>query len=94
MQLRSYSEHTQLVYGRVVREFLSYTGKDVKILYEHDVRNYVLHLMKSGLNKRTINCYQAAIRFFFWRYFESLHELLANASDEDRQSASGNSFAG
>ncbi len=28
MQLRSYSEHTQRVYGRVVREFLSYTGKD------------------------------------------------------------------
>jgi len=48
-----------------VREFLSYTCKDVKVLDEHDVRNYVLHLMKSGLSKRTINCYQAAIRFFF-----------------------------
>ncbi len=35
MQLRSYSEHTQLVYGRVVREFLSYTGRDVKVLDEH-----------------------------------------------------------
>ncbi len=32
-----------------MRELLSYTGKDVKVLDEHDVRNYVLHLMKSGL---------------------------------------------
>ncbi len=65
MELRSYAKHTQLIYGRVVREFLSYTGKDVKVLDEHDVRNYVLHLMKNGLSKRTINSYQAAIRFFF-----------------------------
>ncbi len=65
MQLRNYSEHTQRVYGRVVREFLSCTGKSVEVLDEQDVRNYVLHLMGSGLSKRTINSYQAAIRFFF-----------------------------
>ncbi len=65
MQLRSYSENTQRVCGRVVREFLSCTGKDVEVLDEQDVRNYVLHLMRSGLSKRTINSYQAAIRFIF-----------------------------
>ncbi len=32
---------------------------------EQDVRNYVLQLMKGELSKRTINSYQAAIRFFF-----------------------------
>ncbi len=65
MQLRNYSEHTQRVYGRVVREFLSYTGKTVEVMDEQDVRKYVLHLMESGLSKRTINSYQSAIRFFF-----------------------------
>ncbi len=61
MQLRSYSEHTQWVYVRVVWEFLSCTGKDVEVLDEQDVRNYVFHLMQSGLSKHTINSYQAAI---------------------------------
>ncbi len=53
MHLRNYSEHTQGGYGRVVREFLSYTGKTVEVMDEQDVRKYVLHLMGSGLSKRT-----------------------------------------
>jgi len=65
MQLRNYSEHTQLAYGRAVREFLNRTGKAVEVLDEQDVRNYVMHLMGSGLSTSTINSYQAAIRFFF-----------------------------
>lgn len=65
MQLRAYSEHTQEVYGRAVRKFLSYSGKSVEMLDEHDVRDYVLHLMNGNLSKGSINTYQAAIRFFF-----------------------------
>ena len=65
MQLRGYAEHTQEVYGRVVGKFLNYSGKSIEALDEHDVRNYVLHLMDSSLSKRSINTYQAAIRFFF-----------------------------
>ncbi len=64
MQLRSYSEHTQRAYGRVVRDFLSCAAKDVEVLDEQDVRNYVLSLMRSWLSKRTINSNQATIRFF------------------------------
>lgn len=65
MQLRAYSEHTQDVYGRAVRSFLSFSGKSAESLNEQDVRNYVLHLMSSSLSKGSINTYQAAIRFFF-----------------------------
>lgn len=65
MQLRSYSYHTQEVYGRVVRDFLAFSGKPVELLNEQDVRNYTLHLMKGKLSKNSINTYQAAIRFFF-----------------------------
>ncbi len=65
MQLRSYSPHTQEVYGRAVRGFLTFSGKPAEALNEQDVRNYVLHLMKGQLSRRSINTYQAAIRFFF-----------------------------
>ena len=65
MQLRGYTEHTQEVYGRVVGKFLNFSGKSIEALDEHDVRNYVLHLMSSDLSKSSINTYQAALRFFF-----------------------------
>lgn len=65
MRLRAYSEHTQDVYGRAVRNFLSFSGKSAESLNEQDVRSYVLHLMNSSLSKGSINTYQAAIRFFF-----------------------------
>ncbi len=65
MQLRAYSDHTQEIYGRAVRGFLTFSGKSAEMLNEQDVRNYVLHLMKGKLSKRSINTYQAAIRFFF-----------------------------
>ncbi len=65
MQLRSYSDHTQEVYGRAVRGFLAFSGKPAEALNEQDVRNYVLHLMKGNLSRSSINTYQAAIRFFF-----------------------------
>lgn len=55
MQLRSYSEHTQDVYGRAVRKFLNFSRKPVEKLNEQDVRVYTLHLMDSGLSKRSIN---------------------------------------
>ena len=65
MRLRAYSEHTQDVYGKAVRNFLSFSGKSAESLNEQDVRSYVLHLMNSSLSKGSINTYQAAIRFFF-----------------------------
>ena len=65
MQLRSYSDHTQNVYGRAVRDFLVFSGKPADELNEQDVRNYILHLMRGALSKSSINTYQSAIRFFF-----------------------------
>ncbi len=65
MQLRSYSDHTQEVYGRAVRSFLTFSGKPAETLNEQDVRNYILYLMRAKLSKSSINTYQAAIRFFF-----------------------------
>ncbi len=65
MQLRSYSDHTQNVYGRAVRDFLAFSGKPADELNEQDVRNYILHLMRGALGKSSINTYQSAIRFFF-----------------------------
>lgn len=65
MQLRGYSEHTQDVYGRAVRNFLNFSRKPAESLNEQDVRNYTLHLMNGNLSKGSINTYQAAIRFFF-----------------------------
>ncbi len=65
MLLRSSSDHTQEVYGRAVRGFLTFSGKAPEALNEQDVRNYTLQLMKGKLSKSSINTYQAAIRFFF-----------------------------
>ncbi len=65
MVLRSYSRHTREVYGREAKKFLVFSGKTVEELTEEDVRRYVLHLMAGSLSKKTINTYQAAIRFFF-----------------------------
>ena len=65
MQLQAYSEHTQDVYGRVVRDFMNFSRKPAESLNEQDVRNYTLHLMNGNLSKGSINTYQAAIRFFF-----------------------------
>lgn len=65
MWLQAYSKHTQDVYGKAMRNFLSFSGKSAESLNEQDVRNYVPHLMNNSLSKGRINTYQAAIRFFF-----------------------------
>ena len=57
MQLRAYSKHMQDVYGRAVRNFLSFSEKSAESLNEQDVRSYVLHLMNSSLGKDSINTY-------------------------------------
>ena len=57
MRLRSYSEHTQDVYGRAVRNFLNFSGKPAETLNEEDVRNYTLYLMSGNLSKGSINTY-------------------------------------
>ena len=64
MQLLEYSERTQDVYGRAVRNFLNFIRKPAELLNEKAVRNYSLHLMNGSLSKGSINTYQAAIRFF------------------------------
>lgn len=45
MQLQGYSEHTQGVYGRVVRDFLNFSRKPAESLNEQNVRNYMLVLL-------------------------------------------------
>lgn len=65
MWLQTYSEHTQDVYGKAMRNFLSFREKSAESLNEQDVRNYVPHLMNSSLSKGRTNTYQAVIQFFY-----------------------------
>ncbi len=65
LRLRSYSSHTMRTYEREVRNFLEFTGKPEDEINEQDVRTYILYLMECPLEKKTINTYQGAIRFFY-----------------------------
>ncbi len=66
MALKNFTLSTQEDYFRFVKRFLDFTGKDAMCITYADIRKFIFH-MKDAENKKaaTINCYTAAIRFFF-----------------------------
>lgn len=66
MALKNFTLSTQEDYFRFVRRFLDFIGKDAMCITYADIRKFIFH-MKDAENKKaaTINCYTAAVRFFF-----------------------------
>jgi len=66
MILKNFTISTCEDYYRFVKRFLDLTGKEAMSITYADVRKFIFH-MKDVENKKpsTINCYTAAIRFFF-----------------------------
>lgn len=66
MALKNFTLSTQEDYFRFVKRFLDFAGKDAMCITYADIRKFIFH-MKDTENKKaaTINCYTAAIRFFF-----------------------------
>ena len=66
MALKNFTDSTRIDYYRFVCRFLEFTGKEAMSITYADIRNFIFHL-KDVENKKasTINCYTAAIRFFF-----------------------------
>ncbi len=66
MALKNFTLSTQEDYFRFVKRFLDFTRKDAMCITYADIRKFIFH-MKDVENKKaaTINCYTAAIRFFF-----------------------------
>ena len=63
--IRGLSPGTYYTYKRAIDLFLNWSGKPYEELAEMDFRNYLLYLINRGdLTTATINCYNAAIRFF------------------------------
>jgi site-specific recombinase XerD len=66
MSLKNFTDSTCNDYFRFVARFLDFSGKEAMSLTYADIRKFIFH-MKDAENKKasTINCYTAAIRFFF-----------------------------
>lgn len=66
MILKNFTASTQEDYYRFVKRFLDFTCKEAMSITYTDIRRFIFH-MKDVENKKpsTINCYTAAIRFFF-----------------------------
>lgn len=66
IQLRGLSKNTHDSYLTHARMFLDYCNRPIEELTEMDVRRFLGQLVvEKKLKPRTINCYSAAIRFFF-----------------------------
>lgn len=64
--LRGLSKHTMASYMLNTRIFLEYCNRPVEQLNEHDIRDFLYHLIKEKKVKpQTVNTYSAAIRFLF-----------------------------
>lgn len=66
MKLKNFTTSTCEDYYRFVKRFLLFSDEDAMSLTYADIRSFIFH-MKDVENKKpsTINCYTAAIRFFF-----------------------------
>lgn len=66
MSLKNFTQSTSEDYCRFVLRFLNFTGKEAMSITYADIRRFIFH-MKDEEHKKasTINCYTAAIRFFF-----------------------------
>lgn len=66
MALRNFTASTHEDYFRFVKRFLDFTDREAMSITYADIRRFIFH-MKDMENRKpsTINCYTAAIRFFF-----------------------------
>lgn len=66
MALKNFTQSTSEDYYRFVLRFLNFTGEEAMSITYADIRRFIFH-MKDEEHKKasTINCYTAAISFFF-----------------------------
>ncbi len=65
LELRDLQPSTIQQYNRSVRRFLKRVGCDERRFNADEVRSFLLEMRASGLASNTINCYHAALRFWF-----------------------------
>ena len=65
IRLRGLALHTNQVYVACVSKFLDYSQVPINELDTQHARTFLSHLADCKLAPSTINCYAAAIRFFF-----------------------------
>lgn len=66
MTLKNFTMSTRQDYYRYVVRFLDFTGKDAMSITYADIRRFIFYMLDAQERKAsTINCYTAAIRFFF-----------------------------
>lgn len=65
LQLRDLQPSTILQYTRSVRRFLKRVGCDEQRFNTDEVRTFLLELRGAGCASNTVNCYHAALRFWF-----------------------------
>lgn len=66
MSLKNFTKNTCTDYYRFVNRFLVFTNKEAMSITYADIRKFIFHLKDTENRKpSTINCYTAAIRFFF-----------------------------
>jgi site-specific recombinase XerD len=66
MALKNFTSSTKDDYYRFVKRFLTFTGKEAMTITYADIRKFIFHMKEvDGKKASTINCYTAAIRFFF-----------------------------
>lgn len=66
MTLKNFTMSTRQDYYRYVVRFLDFTGKDAMSITYADIRRFIFYMADAQERKAsTINCYTAAIRFFF-----------------------------
>lgn len=66
MALKNFTISTREDYYRYVVRFLDFTGKDAMSITYADIRRFIFYMVDTQESKAsTINCYTAAIRFFF-----------------------------
>lgn len=66
MSLKNFTLSTKQDYFRFVTRFLDFTGKEAMMITYADIRRFIFYLIDTqNCKASTINCYTAAIRFFF-----------------------------
>ncbi|MCX7794262.1 MAG: tyrosine recombinase XerC [Thermodesulfovibrionales bacterium] len=62
---KGYSEHTLRAYGRELKDFISFTKKNILTTDIYDIRGYIAHLSSKRLQKTSISRALSSIRSFY-----------------------------
>jgi site-specific recombinase XerD len=65
LELRGLSEHTHKSYLRIVRQFSEYFNTSVEHLGEREIKDYLLHLLRSDRASSTVEVNHAALKFLY-----------------------------